>query len=175
MRKRIPVTTVAMAVVAVLCMGAACQDQIKTAMEQTTIILGKSLVKTWGATKEFVESKEGSVAMCDDIIDKYADPKYSDEEALQGTDKECKERIEKFETEFRAAYTSAGSALESLEHVLDLWESADKKQKLESISNALLAVKDLVRCLESAKVPIPDYLSEALSYIEGLANTIKEL
>ena len=124
-------------------------------------------------SRDFVNSESGPALICDDIIDKYADDPREDAIVEAEALVECKAKVDKFEADLKQALDGCASALKALEDGLEAWDAWDAGKKMQMDLEAAEAMADLVDVLETAGVDVPDYITEALGYIEALSNSLK--
>jgi len=158
-----------------LCMAASCQgDQVKNALNITVDSMGSATGKVWDYSRDFVDSESGPALICKDIIDKYADDPRPDDIVEVEALAECKAKIDKFERDLKQALDGCASALKALEDGLEAWDAWDAEKRLQAVLEAAAGMSDLVDVLKTAGVDVPDFITEAMGYIEALSNSLKE-
>ena len=141
--------------------------QVKASLRHGNILAAKSLIAVYQESYDWLETEEGTYVFCKSEI-----PDAEDEAELI---RNCEDKMAEFEKKFDRLLTSTALSLEVFEHSIDMWDSIDDNAKLRAIGDILTAFKDVERLLREANVDVPGEVTEAMSWLELIGNTLKDM
>jgi len=151
------------------------QKKIKTTLHNVKFYGATALVQIDKETHNFLISKEGAEIVCKKIADeKEADIKagiYTKDDLKE----DCFKELSRVNDKFNDAVRAAKETFHVLEDTIDIWDSADEKNKWKIAGSALAAADDIIDFLEEIGVPAPKEFFEYADYLKMLSDTLKDI
>ena len=160
-------------VLAMMCLGASCQNSIKEAMHGVKYSGAVALVEIdrtiVSGEKAYLKSKEAPEIICKSISDENSN--FTDDELKEA----CYQKIVEVNEDINKGLRASRESLFVLQDCLDAWDYSDAGKKLAIVGAAISALENLMDVLQESECPLPQEVYDYADYLGMLAEMLKEM